>query len=136
MSLNHRHHFLVIENGAKEAALVDRAFGALPGCGTVSIARNVSEAKAYLCGAGIYSDRSKFPLPSPILSDYDVDDGSGLELLRWVKADTTLEKIPFVLLAPPSVAAAVQSDRRFGVRIVAKPTNAKELKETLDRLAR
>ena len=54
------HHFLLVENDAHEATILANAFVAIPDCGTVSVARNVSEAKADLIGAGIYSDRNKF----------------------------------------------------------------------------
>jgi hypothetical protein len=52
VALNHQtHHFLLVENDANEAQILDKAFAAIPDCVTVSIARNVSEAKAYLKGA-------------------------------------------------------------------------------------
>src|SRR6187200_2553202 len=73
------HHFLLVENDAEEAAILEKAFQAIPDCGTVSIARNASEAKAYLKGAGVYSDRQKFRFPSTILSSYRVDGDSGVD---------------------------------------------------------
>src|SRR4051812_1854669 len=93
-------HFLVIENDASQAGMLNAAFQAIPDCGTVFIARNVSEAKAYLKGAGLYAHRDKFPLPSAILSTVHIDGDSGVDLLAWAKSDQNLRKIPFVLLTP------------------------------------
>lgn len=59
------HHFLLVENDPHEADILAKAFAAIPDCGTVSVARKVSEARAYLIGAGIYADRKKFQLPQP-----------------------------------------------------------------------
>jgi CheY-like chemotaxis protein len=131
------HHFLLVENDPHEAEILAKAFAAIPDCGTVSIARNVSEAKAYLIGAGIYSDRKRFQLPSTILSSYQVDGDSGVDLLAWVKADADLRKIPFVLLAPSSASSneIAEAKKTGSVRIATKPTNPKDLKTMLERLA-
>ena len=131
------HHFLLVENDQHEADILAKAFAAIPDCGTVSIARNVSEAKAYLIGAGIYSDRTKFRVPSTILSSYQVDGDSGVDLLAWVKADAHLRRIPFVLLAPSSASSTEISEAKKtgSVRIAKKPTNPKDLKHMLERLA-
>jgi CheY-like chemotaxis protein len=130
-------HFLLVENDAQEAALLDNAFKAIPDCGTVSIARNVSEAKAYLKGAGVYSDRQKFRFPSTILSSYRVDGDSGVDLLAWVKADTELRRIPFVLLVPASAPSTNVTEAKAAgsVRVAKKPKNSTDLKGMLDRLA-
>jgi len=131
------HHFLLIENDPREAAILARAFAAIPGCGTVSVARNISEAKAYLVGAGMYGDRARFRLPSTILSSYKIDCDSGVDLLGWIKNHPTLRTIPFVLLTPASalsveLANALHSD---SVKIARKPQNPNELKGMLERLA-
>ena len=131
------HHFLLVENDANEAKILAQAFADIPECGTVSVARNVSEAKAYLLGAGIYHDRTKFRLPSTILSSYHVDGDSGVDLLAWVKADDRLRKIPFVLLAPSSASSneIAEAKRTGSVRIARKPNSPTALKEMLERLA-
>ena len=131
------HHFLLVENDAHEATILANAFVAIPDCGTVSVARNVSEAKAYLIGAGIYSDRNKFQLPSTILSSYRVDGDSGVDLLAWVKADPKLRTIPFVLLTPASASATeiAEAKRTGSVRVATKPQNPNDLQKMLERLA-
>ena len=138
MALNHHpHHFLLVENDASEAQILDKAFAAIPDCGTVAIARNVSEAKAYLKGAGIYSDRKKFQLPSTILSSWRVDGDSGVDLLAWVKADEQLRKIPFVLLTPATASPKEISEVKAiaSVRVAKKPGNSDDLKTMLEKLA-
>ena len=138
MSLHHQtHHFLLVENDANEAQILDKGFAAIPDCGTVSVARNVSEAKAYLKGAGIYSDRKKFRMPSTILSSWRLDGDSGVDLVAWVKADEQLRKIPFVLLAPPAASPREIDEAKSipFVRVAKKPGNPEDLKIMLERLA-
>jgi CheY-like chemotaxis protein len=131
------HHFLLVENDPQEADILANAFAAIPDCGTVSIARNLSEAKAYLGGAGMYSDRQRFRLPTTILSSYHLDGDSGVDLLSWVKADANLRGIPFVLLVPSSASSTEISEAKTSssVRVAKKPGNSKDLKGMLERLA-
>jgi two-component system, response regulator len=131
------HHFLLVENDAQEAAILNNAFAAIPDCGTVAIARNVSEAKAYLRGAGIYSDRDKFRLPSTILSSLQVAGDSGVDLLAWVKTDEELRRIPFVLLTPASASSQEIAEAKAigSVRVAKKPGSSQDLRTMLERLA-
>lgn len=138
VALNHQpHHFLLVENDANEAQILDKAFAAIPDCGTVAIARNVSEAQAYLKGAGIYSNRKKFRMPSTILSSWRLDGDLGIDFLAWVKADEQLRKIPFVLLTPATASSKELAEAKTisSVRVVKKPGNPDELKIMLERLA-
>jgi CheY-like chemotaxis protein len=134
---NQPHHFLLVENDANEARILDKAFAAIPDCGTVSIARNVSEAKAYLRGAGIYSNRKKFRMPTTILSSWRLDGDSGVDLLAWVKGDEQLRKIPFVLLMPAAASPweIAEAKAMASVRVAKKPGNPDDLKIMLERLA-
>ncbi len=138
MSSTHSpNHFLLVENDPQEAAVLSRAFEAIPDCGTVAVARNISEAKAYLKGAGVYADRRKYKLPCTILSSFRVDGDSGVELLAWVRTEASLQKIPFVLLTPASVSRdEVERAQSAGeVKVAKKPASSVELKHMLEHLA-
>src|SRR4051794_6700956 len=76
--------FLIVENDQNDAFLIRRAL-ASSRCGHASLCRNPSEAKAYLKGAGMYADRSKYPFPDVILTDLRMDDETGVELVEWVR---------------------------------------------------
>lgn len=65
---------------------------------SLSIARNSEEAVLYLRGVGIYSDRSKYPLPSLLILDCDNDDGSDLLVLSWVREQPEFHDLPVILL--------------------------------------
>jgi hypothetical protein len=131
LALNHppRHHFLLAENDASEAEMLDKAFAAPPDCGTVALARNISEAKAYSRGAGIYSNREKFRVPSTLAS-WRLDEDSGVDLLAWVKSDENLRRIPFVLLTPAAASpkGIAEAKAIAAVRVARKPGNSDDLK--------
>src|SRR5436190_4188111 len=129
-------HFLVVENNPDDAYLIARAFKKVPQCGTLSLTRNTSEAKAYLKGAGMYSDRARFPFPSAVLSDFSMQGETGVQLLKWIQNDPGLVRIPFILLT----GSASQKDReeaaKFGaVRVVSKSSDTEKMKQTLEDLA-
>ena len=62
------------------------------------IANDAIEAKAYLSGRDDYADRDVHPIPQVILLDIDLPQKSGLELLRWMKADRGLTLLPVIVL--------------------------------------
>lgn len=56
------------------------------------------EAVDYLLRRGPYANRTEFPLPCLILLDLKLRGMSGLELLRWVRSQPELRKLPVVIL--------------------------------------
>jgi CheY-like chemotaxis protein len=56
-------------------------------------------AIAYLSGAGPYSDRNKYPLPSLILLDLKMPRATGFEVLKWIRQHKELGDLPVVVLS-------------------------------------
>src|SRR4051812_8060591 len=52
---------------------------------------------SWLCGEGEYADRSKFPLPTLIITDSKMPLRGGLEVLRFVRTHPELRDLPVVL---------------------------------------
>jgi len=131
-----QHHFLVVENNPDDAFLITRAFKKVPHCGTLSLARNTSEAKAYLAGAGMYSDRRLYPVPSAILSDFSMEGETGVQLLAWMKKDPELSRIPFVLLTGSASEKDMQKAERLGaVKVLKKSADSLKLQAIVENLA-
>lgn len=65
----------------------------------LSVTRSAEEAIAYMRGLGVYSNRSKYPLPRLILLDTGNQGFSDLTLLSWLREDSRFSKIPVGLLA-------------------------------------
>ncbi len=52
------------------------------------------EAKAYLLGNGVYTDRLKFALPHLIVLDLKLPNTDGFELLKWLRNQKDFERMP------------------------------------------
>jgi two-component system chemotaxis response regulator CheY len=69
---------------------------------------------------------------SLVISDWHMKPMSGLELLRQVRADTRLKRLPFIMLAPDGRSDKVAAAERAGVSsYLVKPFDAGTLADRL-----
>src|SRR5438045_1260493 len=71
-----RKTFLILEDDANDALLIRRAF-TNSACWAF-VCRNTSEARAYLQGAGMYADRSRFPFPDMYVTNLRSGDETAI----------------------------------------------------------
>jgi CheY-like chemotaxis protein len=91
-------NILLVEDDPAHAEIARRNLAA---CGKIHRLEHVSdgqEALDYLGGKGAYSDRQKYPRPSLVLLDLRLPKVDGLEVLRQIKTDPALSRIPVVVL--------------------------------------
>jgi two-component system chemotaxis response regulator CheY len=66
--------------------------------------------------------------PGLIISDWNMEPMTGLELLKKVRADPTLKKIPFIMVTAESKTENVIAAKQAGVsNYIVKPFNAETL---------
>src|SRR5690349_2759263 len=119
-----KYQFLVVENDPDDAFLIRRAFESVPTCGACFLARNTSEAKAYLKGAGMYADRQKYPRPDAILTDLRMPGGTGIDLFNEIQEDEELRNIPVIILTGSASPSEMAEAEKFGpARVLRKPAN-------------
>jgi len=67
-------------------------------------------ALRYLSGEGAYADRMDHPIPSLVLMDLKLPKVSGLDVLKWIRAQPTLQELRVIVLSsskrPPDIGAA------------------------------
>lgn len=63
---------------------------------------------AYLSGVEPYADRSLYPLPALILLDLKMPRLTGFEILKWIRGQPQLGKIPVLVLS----GSQMQEDMR------------------------
>lgn len=69
---------------------------------------------------------------SLVISDWNMEPMSGLELLKEVRADNLLNKVPFIMITAESQSENVVAAKRAGVSsYIIKPFNAEILKAKL-----
>lgn len=127
--------FLVIEDSADDALLIRRAFDALESCQAI-ICRNLSEARAYLSGAGIYANRAEYPFPNAIICDLHIGFESGVQCVEWIKQHPDFNEMPvFIFTGDATTAEASAAKKKGAVDVLKKPSKYEELRIMLRDLA-
>ena len=125
---------MVIEDDANDAFLIRRAFTEENGNGKdmfVFVCRNTSEARAYLLGAGMYSDRQKFPFPEVIVSDVRIGEDSGVHFLQWLREIPHLQEIPVIILTGSASQREMEAAKQLGaLKVLRKPADTIQLKRS------
>jgi len=89
---------LLVEDESSDAELLIRAFKKAGVQNPIRHLDNGDAALFYLQGTDTYVDRDKNPLPALILLDLKLPGMSGLELLRWLRQQKNLRRIPVLIL--------------------------------------
>lgn len=89
---------LLVEDERDDAELLMRAFRKAGVQNPIRHLDNGDKALFYLKGTDAYTDRQANPLPALILLDLKLPGMSGLELLRWLRQQKDLRRIPVLVL--------------------------------------
>jgi len=90
---------LLVEDDARDAGILARAFTSLGLPGMMQTVGGLDEAIDYLAGQGKFGDRTAFPLPGLILVNLALSRRANFKLLRWLRTQPPLRRIPIVVLA-------------------------------------
>jgi two-component system, response regulator len=94
---------------------------------TLVVAEDGQDALDYLRGEGAYFGRAVSETPSVILLDLKLPKVSGLDVLRVVRADARLRRIPVVILTSSKEEEDASTGYDLGVNsYVRKPVDFKE----------
>jgi two-component system chemotaxis response regulator CheY len=70
-----------------------------------------------------------------VISDWNMQPMTGLQLLQEVRADARLKSLPFIMVTAESKAENVVAARQAGVsNYIVKPFNAETLKEKIEKV--
>lgn len=89
---------LLVEDNRMDVELTLDAFREVRLGHRVEVVGNGQQALDYLRGRADYADRQRFPLPDLILLDLKMPGIDGFEVLRQIKAEPRLKRIPVVVL--------------------------------------
>ncbi|MEW6658940.1 MAG: response regulator [Thermodesulfobacteriota bacterium] len=91
-------HILLVEDNRLDIELTLDAFKEARLGNSVHVAKNGEEALDYLFGRKQFGDREQYPLPDIILLDLKMPGLDGFEVLRRVKAEPEVKRIPVIIL--------------------------------------
>jgi CheY-like chemotaxis protein len=89
---------LYAEDEENDALFVQRAFSETSILSPLVVVPDGAVALDYLAGTGAYSDRLAHPLPCLVLLDLNLPRKSGLEVLKWIRAQPTISTLPVIIL--------------------------------------
>jgi two-component system response regulator len=121
---------LVLEDDADDAILIRRAFKGTPS--RVFVCRSTSEARAYILGSGMYSDRELFPFPDLFITDLRLGGESGIQFLAWVRAFPECRDIVVIVLSGAVTSSEILAVQRLrAARVLIKPADPVALQNLL-----
>lgn len=89
---------LLVEDNPDHAELVMRNMDDFHIANRVIHVEDGEAALDYLYGRGDYADRRRFSLPHLVLLDLRLPKVDGLQVLKQIKEDSTLQALPVVIL--------------------------------------
>jgi len=121
---------LLVEDDSNDVILLRRAFRKANLCDPICSVEDGEEAVGYLSGEGVYADRVRFPLPALMLLDLKLPRMSGCEVLKWLRAQPELRRLPVIMLTSSCDHADVNEAYDLGANsYLVKPTEPQALAE-------
>ena len=128
---------LLVEDDDNDVIFVRHAFKQGDIINPLVVVESGQQAMDYLMHKGSFADEPEMPLPCLILMDVNIaGNTSGLDILRFIRAEAPLRHLIVLLWSSTSPPQAVHTAYECGVNsFLVKPSNTRDLLE-LARLIR
>ncbi|MGB5156472.1 response regulator [Desulfobacterium sp. N47] len=126
---------LLVEDEKAHAELTKRAIRRAGNVNRIIVAGDGEEALDYLHNRGKYSDRLKNPTVGLILLDIKLPGIDGIEVLKQIKEDPKLKKIPVIMLTTSDREEDIDNSYdHYANSYLTKPVGFKEFEEKIMQL--
>jgi len=88
---------LYVDDSKDDAFFFGRALGKISPQAEWRHVSDTEQAKCYLRGEGPFATREIYPFPELLVSDAKMADGTGVELLKWIRVQPDFKALPFCL---------------------------------------
>ena len=123
---------LLAEDDPNDALLMRKAVQKTLSRIPLVVVNNGQEAVHYLNGDGPYADRTLHPFPDLVLLDLKMPLMNGFEVLRWVRQQPRLKRLPVIVLSGSVLESDVRLAYEAGANsYLAKPADFNHLLETV-----
>jgi len=126
---------LLIEDNSSDIDLTKRALEKAHVVNELVVASDGQEALDYLFGVGAYAGRDVSEFPALTLLDLKLPKVSGLDVLRRVRADARIRRIPVVILTSSREEQDMAAGYDLGVNsYIRKPVNFEQFTQSVAQL--
>ena len=127
---------LLAEDDPNDVLLIQRALQRSHIANPLQVVRDGADAVAYLNGDLQYADRERYPLPVLLLMDLKMPRKSGLEVLEWLRQQTSgLRRLPVVVLTSSNQSLDINRAYDLGANsYLVKPAGFDSLLELVKNL--
>jgi CheY-like chemotaxis protein len=128
---------LLVEDDANDVFFMKRAMKLAGMLNPVQVASDGREAMDYLDGTGIYSDRAQFPLPCLVLLDLKLPHVTGLDVLKWTRAQPELKHVVVLIFTSSRLSPDISRAYFLGANsYLVKPSSPIDLPKTVRMIKR
>lgn len=125
-------NILFVEDEEAHAELTKRAIRKTANANRIDVLTDGEEALDYIFNRGKYADKAQYPLPGLVLLDIRLPGIDGIEVLKQIKKDPVLKKIPVVMLTTSNREEDIcECYRHFVNGYVIKPMGFKQFEERI-----
>jgi len=125
-------NILLVEDEEAHAELTKRAIRKAGNANRVDIVSNGEQALDYLYNRGPYADKEEYPVPGLILLDIKLPGIDGIDVLKAIKEDPDLKRIPVIMLTTSERDEdIVRSYEHYANSYLTKPVGFKAFEEKI-----
>jgi CheY-like chemotaxis protein len=125
-------NILLVEDEEAHAELTKRAIRKAGNANRVDIVSNGEQALDYLYNRGPYADKEEYPAPGLILLDIKLPGIDGIDVLKAIKEDPDLKRIPVIMLTTSEREEdIVRSYEHYANSYLTKPVGFKAFEEKI-----
>lgn len=122
---------LLVEDNEDDVFFLQRAMKSAGLNYPIVVATDGQQAIDYLSGAKEFSDRAKFPVPELVLLDIKLPKVHGLDVLKWIRSESSLQTLVVVMLTTSHLEVDVDRAYRLGANSFLVKTSASEKLERM-----
>ena len=126
---------LLVEDNPEDQELTLRALKKKGICNRIHVASDGKEALDFLFGQGAFEGRTRTDAPKVVLLDIKLPKVNGIEVLKAVKADPALRRIPIVMLTSSKEGPDIEACYNLGSNsYIVKPVDFEKFTESVVQL--
>lgn len=127
------HRILLVDDDLDESFLSSRALKkVLPDRSSINLTGCGNEAIAYMIGEGKFSDRKKYPFPTLVICDLNMEDGDGFDVLEFMQGNPGWSVVPRIVFSSSDDEDDVRTSYFLGASVYhLKPTQSSGLEERM-----